>query len=151
MFKHIMKTSGTYPIQIFIAYKPNYETHESSIPRYYQGFEYTQKIIQKYCNDIGLCVTIKPTTFIYTNGLEPGVEIGFINYPRFASSVLDKSHNESYDTEKYDLYKKALDLTYILIELLGQESASIQTPETTHWISRREESLKEHPNLIINA
>lgn len=38
---------------------------------------------QKYCNDVGFCITLTPTTFIYTNGSEPGIIVGCIQYPRF--------------------------------------------------------------------
>lgn len=38
-----------------------------------------------FCDEVGLCVTITPTRFIYTNGAEDGIAIGLINYPRFPS------------------------------------------------------------------
>ncbi len=38
---------------------------------------------QEYCNQIGFCVSFTPTTFIYSNGNEPGVIVGCIQYPRF--------------------------------------------------------------------
>ncbi len=37
----------------------------------------------------GLCVTIRPETFLYTGGEESGFSIGFVNYPRFPSSPGD--------------------------------------------------------------
>lgn len=45
--------------------------------------EDARKICQGYCDVQGLCVTLTPTEFIYTNGSEPGVIVGLINYPRF--------------------------------------------------------------------
>jgi hypothetical protein len=36
-----------------------------------------------YCDRVGLCVTVTPTTFCYTNGREPGAILGLIHYPRF--------------------------------------------------------------------
>lgn len=42
--------------------------------------------IKEYVNAVGLCVTCTETEFIYTNGGEPGLIIGLINYPRFPSS-----------------------------------------------------------------
>jgi hypothetical protein len=42
-----------------------------------------ESICQEFCDKIGLCVTVTPTKFIYTNGREDGCVIGFINYPRF--------------------------------------------------------------------
>ena len=49
---------------------------------------------RRYCLEIGLCVTVNPTLFIYTGGEEFGVEIGLINYPRFPDtpkSILNKA------------------------------------------------------------
>ncbi len=44
------------------------------------------EVCQAYCDEVGLCVTVTPTTFIYTKGREPGVLVGLINYPRFPST-----------------------------------------------------------------
>ena len=52
------------------------------------------KIIHELCNEIGLCVTITETDFIYTgrdsgntiDGEEPGFSIGLINYPLYPQS-----------------------------------------------------------------
>lgn len=65
---------------------------------------------RRFCKEIGLCVTINKTLFIYTGGEEYGVEIGLINYPRFpdtpekirakaielASRCRDATHQHSY-------------------------------------------------------
>ena len=48
-----------------------------------------EQVCRKYCLDIGLCVTIDPTKFIYTGGEELGVVIGLLNYPRFPSESKD--------------------------------------------------------------
>ena len=42
--------------------------------------------IQKYVDAVGLCVTVTDTRYVYTDGHEPGLAIGLINYPRFPSS-----------------------------------------------------------------
>ena len=42
--------------------------------------------VQEYVNSVGLCVSLTETYFHYTNGGEPGVIIGMINYPRFTTS-----------------------------------------------------------------
>jgi ferredoxin len=42
--------------------------------------------IRNYCTEVGQCVTISPTHFAYVHGEEPGVVIGFINYPRYPYS-----------------------------------------------------------------
>ena len=42
-----------------------------------------KQLCQDYVNDLGLCVNVTETEFIYTGGGEPGVIIELINYPRF--------------------------------------------------------------------
>jgi hypothetical protein len=39
--------------------------------------------VGKVVDEVGLCVTLTPTVFRYTNGAESGVRIGLRNYPRF--------------------------------------------------------------------
>lgn len=47
------------------------------------------KVIQEYVDAVGLCVSVTETTFRYTrtpqtpHGYDPGLAVGFINYPRF--------------------------------------------------------------------
>ena len=38
--------------------------------------------VRDFCTEVGQCVTISPTYFVYVHGEEPGLVIGFINYPR---------------------------------------------------------------------
>lgn len=79
-----------------------------------------------YCDEVGMCVTVTPTNYVYTGGYQTGVVVGFINYPRFPkawSAILDHAH----------------ELGNRLREALGQESYSIQTPEETIWKSWRPE------------
>jgi hypothetical protein len=42
--------------------------------------------IQAYVDAVGLCVTVTDTQFVYSNGGEPGIAVGLINYPRFPST-----------------------------------------------------------------
>ena len=74
----------------------------------------------------GLCVTVTPTTFVYTGGAEEGVEIGLVNYPRFPST-------------QEELAGKAQRLGELLLRELCQHSFLIVQPGTTTWCSRREE------------
>jgi hypothetical protein len=46
-----------------------------------------EKICQEYVDEVGLCVTLTPTKFIYTKGNEPGAIVGLINYPRFPCDI----------------------------------------------------------------
>lgn len=41
---------------------------------------------QAYCNTHGLCISVSPVDFIYTDGNEQGFAITLINYPRFPST-----------------------------------------------------------------
>ena len=82
---------------------------------------------QTHCDEVGLCVTAEPTTYIYTGGAEAGVRVGLINYPRFPSS-----------TEA--LSKRACALADRLVHRLCQHSYSIVGPDSTTWFSRRKEA-----------
>jgi hypothetical protein len=82
-----------------------------------------KKVCRAYCTR-GLCVTIEPTTYIYTGGEEVGMRIGLINYPKFPCS-------------QKQLTDTALDLADTLREALFQESYSVVTPERTYWRSWR--------------
>jgi len=46
-----------------------------------------EEICQKFVNDVSLCVTVTPTTYIYKDGKEPGFIVGLINYPRFPDDI----------------------------------------------------------------
>lgn len=47
------------------------------------AIETVSALCQAYVDDVGLCVTVTPTDFLYTGGREPGVAVGLMNYPRF--------------------------------------------------------------------
>ena len=79
-----------------------------------------------YCRDMGLCVTVTATEFIYTGGRETGFAIGLVNYPRFPA-------------EPENIDRRATELATWMIREMAQDSALIQTPDTVVWITRREE------------
>jgi hypothetical protein len=81
-------------------------------------------VCREHCLAVGLCVTLEPVEYVYTGGLETGVRVGLINYPRFP-------------TEPAEIMAKAEALALLLIERLHQHSASVVGPETTVWLSRR--------------
>jgi hypothetical protein len=83
--------------------------------------------IQEYVDRIGLCVTVTDTTYLYTNGNEPGVAVGFINYPRFPSTP-----------ER--IRELALQLAEILLKTCRQWKVSVVMPDETLMCSA-EESL----------
>ena len=82
-----------------------------------------KQICRKHCLEVGLCVTVTPTDYIYTGGEETGAIIGLINYPRFPE-----------DTHKIIL--KATLLGRLLMEGCYQKSYSITMPGKTIRYSR---------------
>jgi len=85
-----------------------------------------RQVCREFCMDVGLCVTVTPTIFIYTGGEESGAAVRLINYPRFPSSPAV-------------LWNTAETLAALLRERLCQHSYSIEGPELTKWFSVRGE------------
>jgi hypothetical protein len=79
-------------------------------------------ICRKYVDVAGLCVSITPTEFAYTNGSETGVAIGLINYPRFPSS-------------DDDVRRHATNLALRLMDGLKQNRISIVMADKTFMLS----------------
>ncbi len=75
--------------------------------------------------DVGLCVTVTPTNFVYTGGAESGVCVRLANYPRFPSDIV-----------KID--EKAFALARLLRDGMCQWSVMIETPTKTTWLTTRE-------------
>lgn len=84
------------------------------------------KICREFCFNVGYCVTVSDTEYVYTGGMESGVVIGLINYPRFPR-------------EPGEILKVAEQLGMALMTGLCQHSFSIVTPQDTYWHSRRPE------------
>jgi len=82
------------------------------------------KVLKKYCDEVGYCVTLKTTHYIYKDGNEYGIEVGLINYPRFPA-------------DPPSIVNKAREIAELLRVELKQESFSIQTPDDTIWVSYR--------------
>jgi len=83
--------------------------------------EIAKQVIRKHCLEQGLCVTIEPTTFIYTGSEEVGYVVGVINYPRFPES-------------SEEVFQHAKTLALALLSETYQRSALVMTPEETIWI-----------------
>ena len=113
--KPTVEKCKSYPVSIFIA--GNYE-----LARFWA---------QQYCDEVGLCVTLTKTEYVYTNGIEHGVIIGLINNPQVPRTF-------EFITEK------ATDLAEFLLEKLIQKSYSIQTPEETITISYRISDVEKY-------
>lgn len=77
-----MRSVKSYNIQIWLGLREGYEgqTHDPAE---------AVSFLLEYCNDHALCVTVTPTTFIYVGGIELGVMVGLINYPRFPKEHRD--------------------------------------------------------------
>lgn len=88
--------------------------------------EVARQICREYCDEVGFCVTVTATTYVYTGGQEDGFIVGLINYPRFPKLP-------------HEIDAHAIRLGATLREKLGQESFSIQYPEHTIWHSWRGE------------
>lgn len=83
-----------------------------------------------YCDDVGLCVTVTETRYVYTGGLTFGVVVGLINYPRFPLTG-------------GEIWAHAEALAAILCRGLKQESYTIQAPDKTVWFSHRPEDAAQ--------
>lgn len=105
------KTVDTYTVKIYVS----------------GPLDIIEQTCRKFCRFCrrGYCVTVDLTKFIYTGGEETGAVIGLVNYPRFPK-------------DEVEIRVDATELALMLIEDTYQDSALIVTPETTTWLTRRE-------------
>jgi hypothetical protein len=87
--------------------------------------EVAKQIIRRDVLEKGLCVTIEPTTFIYTGGEEFGYVVGLINYPRFPN--MDE-----------EIWNRAISLALRLLNETFQNSILVMSPIKTMWLSKRD-------------
>lgn len=78
-----------------------------------------------YCDDVGFCVTVTETRYVYKGGFTFGVIIGLINYPRFPLT-------------SDELWAHAEAIGNLLCRKLQQESFTIQAPDRTRFYSDRD-------------
>lgn len=90
-------------------------------------YEDAVRACREFCASEGACFAISPCAYVYTGGMEDGVVITLINYPRFPSNMPEMSD-------------KIQRLAEHLMERLFQHSYTIEGPEDTVWTSRREET-----------
>lgn len=81
---------------------------------------------REHCERVPLCVTVTPTAYVYVGGMQDGVCVRLINYPRFPASP-------------DDIRDKASNLAEWLRRSLCQESYSVEYPDYTDWVSHRPE------------
>lgn len=98
---------------------------ETYVVRLYMAgsLETAKEVIRKTCYEEGLCVTIEPTTFIYTGGEESGVVVGFVNYPRYPS-------------KPEDLLQRARTMAERLMPAMNQKSALLVASDRTEWLTK---------------
>lgn len=89
--------------------------------------EVAKQILREYCLAKGFCVTIEPTTFIYTGGEEGGYVVGLLNYPRFPMS-------------SSDLNDAARNLALLLLDKTFQHSALVVDSLGTIWYTKRDQN-----------
>lgn len=109
-----MRTTKTYNVQIYVGLREQYSDKIHT-------YDEVKKICEDFTNEVKDCVTITPTEFIYVNGCEPGVIIGFINYPRFPK-------------DKKIILDRATTLARTCICKLNQYRISIVTPNKTYLV-----------------
>ena len=103
-----------------------YPTHQ--IKLYLSGpIEVAKQVVRKFCFYQGLCVTVEPTTYIYTGGEEQGYVVGLLNYPRFPS-------------HPRGLEETADRLAITLLEQTYQKSVLIVGPDESKWLSVHDEA-----------
>lgn len=111
----VIKTLPTYTATIYLGLEQRHDGHVHSI-------QSVEEVCRAYCDFVGLCVTVTPTRFIYTNGNEPGASVGLIHYPRFPDGT---------DRVKQD----AIRLAKLLKKKFGQRGVSIVLSDETIWIA----------------
>lgn len=72
----------------------------------------------------GLCVSVQPVDYVYTQGMESGVCVTLINYPRFPQPPAQ-------------IKATAEELAAFLCDELCQGSYTIETPDEMIWVSHR--------------
>jgi hypothetical protein len=102
------QTAGTYVIRLYLS----------------GPIETAKQIIRSHVLTVGLCVTVEPTTFIYTGGEEAGYVVGLLNYPRFPTSP-------------DEILAKARALMLALLDGTFQHSALLVAPDVTEWMTKR--------------
>ncbi len=86
-----------------------------------------RQALREYVNANPLCVTLYPVEYIYTGGLETGIRVGLINYPRFPK-------------HRKHLREQAVRLAEYLRTKLAQESYTITSPDNSVWVSSRNQN-----------
>lgn len=115
-----MKQIKIFEAKIAIGFREEYTDVFHNIEEVYD-------VCQRYCDKVGLCVTVTPTRFIYKDGFEDGCFIGLINYPRFPSTEeIVKNHAQI--------------IAEYLLKAFNQLKVSIICSDETYMIEREDVS-----------
>lgn len=100
-------------------------TARSFTVRIWIGGDYDDAVraVREFCEE-GACFAVQRAAYPYTGGMEDGVCVTRINYPRFPKGPAD-------------ILEQCFRLAHHLRERLFQDSFSVETPEETHWWTRR--------------
>ena len=86
--------------------------------------EHAKALLRKEVMRKGLCVTIEPTTFIYSGGEESGYVVGLIQYPRFPA-------------RESSIVLRAKKIANLLMRQTAQWSALVVAPDKSIYMSCR--------------
>ena len=100
---------NTFKCNIYLGLKEGYDGIQHSA-------EEVENTLQEYVNRVGLCVTITPTRYVYTDGQEDGVIIGLINYPR-------------YPKYEDDLRALAMEIGRLVLNTFNQNRVTVEYPD----------------------
>jgi len=112
-----MKILKSYNVQVWCGLKER-DTE------YLHTIDEVKIISQKFVDEVGECVSVTPTEFIYTKGNENGVVVGFIQYPRFPR-------------KKKEIKSRAIQLATILMFELNQYKVTVTTPKKSLMLENK--------------
>ena len=116
-----MSGCNTYKIFIYIGLKEGYDGSVHNVKD-------AIRVCREYTDKVGLCVTVTPTYYVYTDGDEPGIIVGLINYPRFPKTENEINHH-------------GVVLAEILMKSFRQTKCTFETPTVS--------MLMENDDLVV--
>ncbi len=90
------------------------------------NYEQAMGALRAHCSEVGDCWAVEPVDFIYTGGLESGVRLTRIDYPRFPMSPDELQDHAEYIARR-------------LLFALHQRSCTVVGPLRSTYMSRESE------------
>lgn len=115
-----MKIENTFIAKISVGFREGYSQVFHTLDEVYA-------ICQEYCNNIGLCVTVTPTRFIYSqrpttpDGWEDGCFIELIQYP-------------VYPCQEWSIKEYSFELAKLFLKAFKQKKVSVICSDQTYTI-----------------